>query len=389
MLTRRRFLTGGAAVAAILSGAGGSSAERTRFQEKGLDDAEEDAAISGSGSLRAHAAAHGLLTGAAIEARMLSADPALARLVVEQYSILVAENSMKWQALRPAPDRFDFGPGDALVAFAASHNIKMRGHNLVWHNALPAWFASTVTRDNARQFLVEHIATVAGHFRGKLQSWDVVNEAVLPEDGRQDGLRKSPWMELLGPDYIAIAYRAAREADPAVRLTYNDYGVEYDNDEDARRREAVLNLLRKMRGEGVPLDAVGIQSHIHAGSPHRIGRGLREFMRSVREMGLAIYITELDVNEDDLPYNDPAERDRTIAQTYRDYLGVALSEPAVATVLTWGITDRHTWLNSGPTHHRKQPDRPQRSLPFDAQLRPKEAFYAMRDSFDQRGQPES
>ena len=342
------------------------------------------AAITGRGSLMQHAHAHGLFVGAAVNVQLLSSDQTYARILAEQFSILVAENAMKWKALRPAPDKYAFEQGDALVAFAQQHGIKVRGHNFVWHEAIPDWFSTTVTKENAKQFLVDHIMTVGGHYKGKMHSWDVVNEAVLPKDGRPDGLRKSPWMELLGPDYLDIAFRTARQADPHALLTYNEYGVEYDNDEDTERRAVTLQLLRRLKAANVPLDAVGIQSHIKAGSPFTIGQGLREYMATIRQMGLKIFITELDVNEDDLPYNDVALRDHAIAETYRNYLGTVLAEPAVTAVLTWGVSDKHTWLNSGPTHHRKQPDRPQRALPFDDAYQPKQAFFAIRDSFDGR-----
>jgi endo-1,4-beta-xylanase len=260
--------------------------------------------------------------------------------------------------------------------------MKIRGHNFVWHEAIPDWFIKVATPSNAKQYLVDHIRTVANRYRGRIHSWDVVNEAILPTDGRPDALRKSLWLKLLGPEYIEIAFRTARAADPHALLTYNDYGVEYDTQEDETRRVAILKLLRGMQAKGVPLHAVGIQSHIKAGNPASIGKGLREYMASVREMGLQIFITELDVNEDDLPYNDVARRDHAIAETYRSYMDVVLSEPAVKAVLTWGVTDRHTWLNDGPTHRRKQPNRPQRSLPFDDNYLPTEAFFALRDSFD-------
>jgi endo-1,4-beta-xylanase len=373
MLTRRRFVSNGLTIGGGLSlGAIASPL------------LAEDVSITGHDSLKAHAAAHGLLAGAAVDVRLLASDETYARVLSEQYSILAPENAMKWKSLRPAPDKYSFEGADALVAFAESHKIKVRGHNFVWHEAIPDWFSTTVTKENAKQFLVDHIMTVGGRYKGKMHSWDVVNEAVLPKDGRPDGLRKSPWMELLGPDYLDIAYRTARQADPHALLTYNEYGVEYDNDEDAERRAATLQLLRRLKAANVPLDAVGIQSHIKAGSPFSIGQGLRDYMASIRQMGLKIFVTEMDVNEDDLPYDDVAQRDHAIAETYRDYLGVVLAEPAVTAVLTWGVSDSHTWLNSGPTHKKKQPNRSQRALPFDSAYQPKEAFFAIRDSFDKR-----
>lgn len=388
MLTRRRFLSSGLTLGTGVSiGAYApfltARASRSPKMKSDLNAKATDP-ITGAGSLRAHALANGLLAGAAVDIRLLASDQTYARVLAEQYSILVAENAMKWKGLRPAPDKFSFADGDALVSFSESHKMKVRGHNLVWHEALPDWFSSTVTKENAKQVLEGHIMTVADHFKGKLHSWDVVNEAVLPKDGRPDGLRNSAWMQLLGPDYIEIAFRAARRADPRALLTYNEYGVEYDNEEDTARRAVTLQLLRRLKAANVPLDAVGIQSHIKAGSPYAFGQGLRDFMASVREMGLKIFVTELDVNEDDILDNDIAVRDHAIAETYRDYLGKVLADPAVTAVLTWGVSDNHTWLNNGPTHHKKQPDRPQRSLPFDNEYRPTEAFFAIRDSFDQR-----
>ena len=385
MLTRRRFLSSGVAIGGSLSARPQASALLIGYSHQVWDSPKTASGpITADGSLKAHGQRHGLLVGAAVDARLLNSDEIYARVLSEQYSVLVAEGAMKWKALRPAPDKYSFADGDTLVAFAERNNIQVRGHNLVWHEALPDWFRSSVTKENARQYLVDHIMTVGTHYRGKIQSWDVVNEAVLPKDDRSDGLRKSPWMTLLGPDYIDIAFRTARQADPHALLTYNEYGLEYDNDEDEERRAFTLKLLRRMKAANVPLDAVGIQSHIKAGQPSTFGSGLRNFMASVREMGLQIYITELDVNEDDLPYDDVARRDDAIAELYRQYLSEVLAEPAVKAVLTWGVSDSHTWLNNGPTHKRKQPNRPQRSLPFDNDYRPTESFFAIRDSFDAR-----
>jgi endo-1,4-beta-xylanase len=381
-MNRRGFISGG-----LVAGVGVASGVLTSavFAE----DAQAGTFVTagpttGAGSLKAHAAKCGVQVGAAVDVRLLKSDVVYQRVLAEQFNILVAENAMKWGPLRPAADQFYFAAADELMAFAAKHGMKVRGHNLVWHNQLPAWFAGAVTKENARRFLTDHIMTVAGRYKGRMQSWDVVNEAVLPKDGRSDGLRKSPWMELLGPDYIEIAFRAARKADPHALLTYNDYDVEYDNAEQEERREIILRLLRRLKGSGVPLDGVGIQSHIKAASSSTIGKGLRDFMANVRAMGLQIFITEMDVNEDDLAFDDVARRDYAIAEVYSEFLNLVLAEPAVKAVLTWGVSDSHTWLNSGPTHKRKRPNRPQRALPFDDLYQPTEAFFAMRDSFDKR-----
>jgi endo-1,4-beta-xylanase len=342
----------------------------------------EAEAVRGLNSLQAHAGRHGLLAGAAVVMRALQHDSAMQQLIAEQYGIIVPEGELKWRALRPSRNQFEFAQSDALFAFAKDHHLRVRGHTMVWHNSVPEWLENSSKDLDVRQLLVDHIHTVAGRYRGRVHSWDVVNEAILPADGQVGNLRKSFWFERIGPEYIELAFRAAHEADPHAKLTYNDYGVEYDNAEESARRAAILSLLRNMQKRSTPLDAVGIQAHIKAGSPSAIGKGLAEFIESVRLMGLEVYITEMDVNEDDLLFDDVARRDREVAATYRKFLSVALANPAVKSVLTWGVSDRRTWLNGGPTHHRKQPNRPQRSLPFDREYRPKDAFFAIRESFD-------
>ena len=342
--------------------------------------------VSGSRSLRAHAHHHGLVFGSAVIIRNVQNDPEFADLIHEQCGIVVPTGELKWIALRPAPDQFDFSQPDFLFSFAQRNHMLMRGHTLCWHNSVPAWIQTPENRPRTRQFFTDHITTVCRHFAGRLHSWDVVNEAILPADKEPGGMRKSFWYENVGPDYIELAFRTARAADPHARLTYNDYGVEYESDEDEERRRLILELLRNMQKNNVPLDAVGIQSHVKAAQPYTFGKGLAAYIEAIRQMGLEVYLTELDVNEDDIATNDPAQRDAIIARTYMDYLRVALANPAVKLVLTWDLSDRFTWLNSGPTHHRKQPDRPQRSLPFDRDYRPKEAFIALRDGFDHRAQ---
>ena len=344
---------------------------------------DETTKLAGHASLKAHALRHGLIAGAAVVVRVLGNDPALNQLLVDQYGILVPESELKWVALRPTQDRFDFTASDTLFQFAHQHKLLVRGHTLVWHNSIPQWLEHNAAPLNVRQLLVEHIEAVVGRYRGRVQSWDVVNEAILPKDGQPNGLRKSFWYDAIGPDYIELAFRAARTADPHARLTYNDYGVETDSAEDTERRRFILELLRGMQQRNVPLDAVGIQSHIKAASQETVGRGLSEYIAAIQAMGLEVYLTEMDVNEDDITSNDVSVRDAKVAQTYSDFLRVALANPAVKLMLTWGVSDRRTWLNDGPTHHRKQPNRPQRSLPFDAEYRPTPAFFAIRDSFDQ------
>lgn len=379
--TRREFLKNAAAAAAASGlatalplGCGGP-----KTAPANPATAPTLSAVNGPRSLRAHAAQHGMLVGCAVVPEKLDGEPDYARTVAEQASILVPENALKWGPLRPTPDQYDFRKADDVVAFALSHNQKVRGHNLCWHEALPSWFAGTVTKDNAAQFLTQHILTVAGRYAGKLHSWDVVNEAVDIKSGRPDGLRDSPWLELAGPGYIELAFRTARQADATALLTYNDYAIELDTPDQIDKRGQVMMLVRRLKARGVPIDAVGVQSHLGAGDAP--GAGLIHFVRELRAMGLQVFITELDVNDRKLPESVP-DRDTIVAKTYRDYLTMMLAEPNVNVALTWGITDRYPWLNNGKS---ARPDgKPARSLPFDYDYSPTPAFFAERDAIDSR-----
>ena len=372
MVSRRSFTAGAVAAAGMIVL---PSAE-----------AEQDAAWTGGSSLKAHAAARGLLAGMAVNMDRLNRDAAYARTLVEQCSIVVAENAMKWAPLRPAPDRFFFDEADAFVAFAQQHGMAIRGHNLCWHQGLPGWFGSTVNPGNAERYLVEHIHTVAGRYKGKIRAWDVVNEAIELKDGLPDGFRGGPWFKLLGPRFVEVAFRATREADPHALLTYNDYGIETDDPQQTAKRAAVLALLQHLKKAGVPLDAVGIQSHISAGSASQIGAGLAAFLEQCQDLGFKVFVTELDVNDDEIAAENPAERSTAVGSIYGDYLRLLIRNSVVTDVLTWGVANRLSWLNaaSGAKFRPKHPTREEQCLPFNDAYQPEPAFFAMRDAFGTR-----
>jgi endo-1,4-beta-xylanase len=345
--------------------------------------------VNGVDSLRAHAAVRGLRYGAAVIPGLLDVEEVAAgnpmdaytQLVQGQANIVVAENAMKWAALRPTAEMFDFAQADRLMRFAALTGDAVRGHNLCWHEALPDWFKTTATKDNARKLLVDHIQTVAGRYRGQIHSWDVVNEAVNPKDGRADGLRISPWLELVGPDYIEVAFQTAAAADASAKLTYNDYDIELDTPEQVEKRGQVMLLLRRLKARGIPIHAVGVQSHLKADGPQP-GPGLVEFVRQAAKMGLEIYVTEMDVNTHSLE-GGPEAQDAAVARVYRDYLGMMLADANVQVALTWGITSAHSWLNESKQPWAKRADGArQRPLPFDDEMRPTPAFSAIRIALD-------
>jgi endo-1,4-beta-xylanase len=369
-MERRKFLQLSAGAVASAS-AMGVAARFLRAQ-----NAPVASGAPGTLTLRQAGAARGIMVGTAVGRGNVD-DPAMAALIADQYNIVVCENDMKWFATQPEQARFEFTYSDKLVAFAQVHDQRIRGHNLCWHNQNPEWLASVLTPQNAAQILEYHVRTVVTHFAGKIQSWDVVNEAVLPSDGRKDGLRKTIWLQALGLDYLELAYRAAAAADPTARLTYNDYSIERDNPEHALRRKKVLELLRWFRQKNIPLHAVGIQSHLTGSLVPATWKGLNRFLDEVHDLGLEVYITEMDVEDLELPSDIPA-RDHLVAQMYRGYLEDVVKHPAVKAVLTWGFTDPLSWLTK--SHHQRTDGLPKRTLPFDADLHPKPAFNAMIES---------
>ncbi|AFL88149.1 beta-1,4-xylanase [Terriglobus roseus DSM 18391] len=341
--------------------------------------------VGGKASLKEHAANARLLFGFAVDTRQLRENRRYREVVEQQASIIVAENAMKWRALRPAVDRYDFEDADGLLTFAEKNRIKLRGHNLCWHESLPVWFDAVANRGNAHRLLVDHIRTVAGRYAGRMHSWDVVNEAINTRDGRGDGLRNSPWLRLVGTDYIEIAFRTAREADPAALLTYNEFGLEPETVEGAGKRAATLQMLRRLKQRNVPIDAVGIQSHLEAGSRSGYGPELTKFMAACREMGLEIFLSEMDVSDRNLPVNTDS-RDAVVAESYRSYLEMTLQERRVTAVLTWGVDDGGTWLTAGEPRRDQSAQRP---LLFDSSFQAKPAFAAVREAFVGRMRPGS
>src|SRR3984893_7386935 len=296
-------------------------------------------------ALRKLAADKVLLYGTKISARQIAGDPRFVDLVLQQSNMIVAENDMKWQVMnRGARGDDDYGPADTVAAFAHENDLALRGHNLLWYHRTPSWFFDLDSREEIESALGERIRRLAGRYRGMVHSWDVVNEPVEPKDGRPDGLRTGVFLEMFGPDYLDLAYRTARETDPAARLVVNEYDVELDTPEQEARRRALLRLLERMQRSGTPVDAVGVQAHLSCvGGPPFSAVRLRRFLAELAGLGLTIQITELDATDENAP-SDEAVRDRLVADTYGRFLDAALDEPAVKVVVTWGLSDGHSWI---------------------------------------------
>jgi endo-1,4-beta-xylanase len=335
-------------------------------------------------ALRQLAADKGLVYGTTISAAQITGDRPFIDLVLREAGVVVAENEMKWQVMnRGEPGDDDYGPADTVASFAFENDVALRGHNLLWYYRTPDWFFDLSSRNEQERAVIERINKLSGRYRGMVHSWDVVNEPIEPKDGRQDGLRTAVFLEALGPEYLDLAYRVAREVDPAARLVVNEYDVELDAPEHQARRTALLGLLQRMRRSGTPVDAVGIQAHLRAtGGPPLSPEVLRRFLAEIAGLGLTIQITELDVTDETAPADNTA-RDGLVADAYRRFLDAALDEPAVKMVVTWGLSDRHSWIVRRETHESKWrgDDLPSRPLPFDADLQPKSACEAIAHAF--------
>jgi endo-1,4-beta-xylanase len=264
---------------------------------------------------------------------------------------------MEMSQLEPARGRFDFARADRIVAFAARHGLPVRGHTLVWDEMIPAWLTrSHPTRAQLIGILHGYIRTVVSHYRGRVGEWDVVNEPLT----RAGGLRRSLWERVIGPGYIALAFRFAHRADPNAALFLNEYGAEW---RDAKER-ALHRLVARLRAEHVPVAGVGFQAHLRLDA-HPPQAELTDVLRSFAALGVRLEVTELDVDAAGpapLPQRLAAE-----AAIYRAVAGACRAVRACSRVTTWGITDAASWLGAS-----------ERGLPFDAGYRAKPAWRALR-----------
>ncbi len=328
--------------------------------------------------LNARAHARGLFYGSAVNDDTLANDPAVLAHLKAECGVLVGEAQFKWGDLRPDAKTFDFTRADALMTFATRSGLRMRGHTLLWHEGNPDWLGKTLTAANAEKLLTDHIKGVAGHYKGRLIHWDVVNEVIDPDDKQVLNLRKTLWQQALGPRMLDIAYHTTAEVDPSALRVINEFGTDYALAWQERKRGALLDLLADLLHRGVPVQAVGLQAHLDAGEVTLDQKVLAKFVADIASMGLKVIVTELDVRDQRLPADIPS-RDDTVAAHARAWLDAVLPNPAVLGVLSWGLSDRGSWLND----KFARPDRlPQRALPLDAALNRKKLWSAIAAAID-------
>ncbi|MER7968733.1 endo-1,4-beta-xylanase [Streptomyces sp. NPDC096080] len=330
-------------------------------------------------SLRARAADVGrpFDIGTALAENPLLTDARYRELAGSQFSMLTPENAFKPQFLHPRRGVYDFRDADLLVRFARANGMKVHAHTLVWHEALPAWMREDDDPGEVRRTMLRHIAAVAGHFRGQVAEWDVVNEPMSDdEESYTDGDRglrseQSPWFGAMGEQYIDEAFRAAHRADPTARLYLNEYGVE----EEGERWDALYDLVARLRERGVPIDGVGFQNHEYAPGDRVDPETFRGHVRDLAELGVGSRVSEMDV-----PIGEDEEHGRrTQADEMAGKLRVCLEEPTCTSFSTWGFTDRY----GSTADTQVYPPRPADSLPWDADLRPKPAYERLLAAFDE------
>ena len=330
------------------------------------------------------------LIGAAVNrAQFSEQDTRGLNIIKTQFNSITPENVLKWASVHPRPGVYDFTGPDQYVAFGEKYHMVIIGHTLVWHNQTPKWVfedetGKPLTRDALLARMRDHILTVVGRYRGRVNGWDVVNEA-LDDDG---AMRRSPWDTIIGDDYVEMAFRFAHEADPAAQLWYNDYSVE-----NAAKRQGVVAMIRKLQGEGVPVSGIGIQGHWNLGFPSLAQ--LDSTITAFAALGVKVMITELDVDVlppalrrpgaeitmraaarpelNPWPAALPDSMQQVLARRYADLFGVFLKHAAdIGRVTFWGVTDAQSWKNNWPV-----PGRTDYPLLFDRQGEPKPAFDAV------------
>jgi endo-1,4-beta-xylanase len=311
------------------------------------------------GGLRHRARPSGLRIGAAAQPAGMADNEGYRTVLSREFDSVTSESQLKWDIVEPARGRYDWTSADALIGFAEANGQSVRGHTLVWHDALPNWLATgTFSPEQLRDLLRTHIHTVVGRYKGRVATWDVVNEAVADTGGT---LRRSPWMNALGPGYIADALRWAHEADPDAKLYINDYSVEAVN----AKSDALYNVVAGLRRDGVPLDGVGLQSHLTLGTNlSTLDANLRRFA----DLGLDIAVTEIDVR---LPLPATAAQHSAQAALYTRVLQSCLAVARCVSYTVWGFTDRYSWV---PHAWPGWGD----ACLFDAAYQPKPAYQQLR-----------
>ena len=297
--------------------------------------------------------------------QILGLDSASLKIIKEQFNSIVAENCMKSEQIHPKENEYYFDLADQFIDFGEANNMNIIGHTLIWHSQAPKWFfvdeeGNEVSKEVLIERMKNHIHTVVGRYKGRVKGWDVVNEAIL-DDG---SFRKSKFYQIIGEDFIKLAFQFAHEADPAAELNYNDFSMAKEG-----KRKGVVAMVKSLQNEGIRIDGIGMQSHIAMKYPD-----IREYEKSIvafSELGVNVMITELDLSVIPSPYdNDGADvgnrfkyseamdpykngmPDSAIVafnKRYMEFFNLYLKhQKDISRVTLWGVNDGNSWRNNWP-----------------------------------------
>ncbi len=312
-------------------------------------------------------------------------------LIAREFDAITPENCMKWEPVRPHDKEWDWTAADKFVEFGQKNNMYIVGHNLVWHSQVPKEvfqdeLGGVIKKDALAIKMQDHIAKLAGRYKGKIHAWDVVNEAV--EDN--GSWRKSQWYKIMGEDFIARAFNMAHEVDPTAHLIYNDY-----NTETPVKRDFIVGMVKNFKKRGVPIQGVGLQEHLALDSPN-VGE-IEKTILALANIGVRVHVTELDIDVlpsvwnlptaevstrfDYTPERDPyiqglpKEIEEKLAKRYEDIFKIYLKHrDKIDRVTFWGTTDAETWLNDFPIKGRTN-----YPLLFDRSFQPKSVYFKLLD----------
>ncbi|MFI7431302.1 endo-1,4-beta-xylanase [Micromonospora sp. NPDC049836] len=346
----------------VLARGSGSSTSRRRPRAALLAAAAGAAMIAASvvvassasagTTLGSAAAEQGRYFGTAVAAYKLS-DATYVGILNREFNMVTPENEMKWDATEPSQGQFSFSNADRIVNHARSNGMRVRGHALAWHQQQPSW-AQNLSGTALRQAMINHITQVATYYRGKIYAWDVVNEAYADSGGG----RRDSNLQRTGNDWIEVAFRTARAADPDAKLCYNDYNIDNWTWE---KTQGVYNMVKDFKARGVPIDCVGLQSHFNSGSPYP--GNYRTTLQNFAALGVDVQITELDIEGSG----------STQAATYGNVVKDCLAVSRCNGITVWGIRDSDSWRASGTP------------LLFDGNGNKKQAYTAVLDALNAGG----
>lgn len=315
--------------------------------------------------------------GVAVAPRSVKGEEAA--LIIKQFNSITPENAMKMGPIHPRENEYFWRDADSIVAFAKANGLRVRGHTLCWHNQAPRWMftnekGDTVTREVLLQRLKDHITTVVTRYKGTIYAWDVVNEAI--SDRADEYLRKSPWLRIIGEDFIAKAFEYAHAADPNAVLFYNHY-----NEIDPVKREKIFRLVKSLKDAGVPIHGVGLQAHWAINEPS--AEELENTLKRFSELGLQMQVTELDISvynkehnsrerkpEDTITVFTPEKEMKQLEMYKRIFTAFEKYKKHLTGITFWNVSDRSSWLDNFPVRGRK--DYP---LLFDRNYQPKKAYW--------------